>query len=112
MLSVVALSGCVWVKAPLVPPPGFIYTQYSAPLDIDLGEDQAPVNLEEMKSGISTAQYIYIPFTYGLLSFAWGDASLDTATKNGKISKVHIADYTVLNVLGIYQQVDFRANGL
>jgi hypothetical protein len=85
-------TGCY--SAPVMPPPGFIYSQYSAPLDVDYQETSAP-----KKTG--TAQSMSI---LGLI--AMGDCSAQTAAQAGGISKIDGADYTFFNVLGIYQRFD------
>jgi len=36
-----------------------------------------------------------------ILWFAWGDASLDAAMKNGGITKIHHVDWNAFNILGI-----------
>jgi hypothetical protein len=33
---------------------------------------------------------------------AWGDSSIQTAAKNGNITKIKYVDYEVQNILGIY----------
>lgn len=38
----------------------------------------------------------------GILLFSEGDASIQTAMKNGGISKVHSVDYKVTNILFLY----------
>jgi len=82
--------GCM--RAPVVPPVGQVYNDFTAPLDTN-------VNNTEMgsKQGESSCYSIL-----GLVSL--GDASISTAAKNGKISKVMHADYKYFNILGVYQE--------
>jgi hypothetical protein len=103
----VAASGCVAPRAPVVPPTAFVYTQVKAPLQTDL--EGADMQAERM--GESTARFLYIPFTWGLASFAWGDASTEQAAKDGGIDEVQFADYEFLSVLGVYAQTTIRAHG-
>jgi hypothetical protein len=84
------LTGCY--SAPVIPPVGYIYSDYKAPLDADY--DKTEVG---MKSG--SAESISI---LGL--FATGDCSAKTAADNGGIHTIQGADYTFFNVLGVYQR--------
>lgn len=95
-LGLLVLCGCVGPRSEFSPAPG-IFASYKAPLLIDF--DKASVSRE---SGNASAEYFCMPFTYGLLRFAWDDCSLKTASENGRFNKVGTADYEFLNILGIY----------
>ena len=95
-LGLLVLCGCVGPRSEFAPPPG-IFASYKAPLLINY--DKAAVSRE---SGNASTEYFCMPFTYGLLRFAWDDCSLDTAAENGRFNKVGTADYEFLNILGIY----------
>ena len=95
-LSLLVLCGCVGPKSEFSPPLG-IFASYKAPLLIDF--DKGSISSE---SGNASTEYFYMPFTYGLLRFAWDDCSLNTAAENGRLNKVGTADYEFLNILGIY----------
>jgi len=112
-VAALALTGCGGgvPTAPLVPPPGFIYTDYKAPMDIDFSDQGQPTPAVDGRLGQAQANYFYVPFTYGLLSFAWGDASIESASRDGKIQKVHYADYESMNILGIYSQFKTNVHG-
>lgn len=96
-LAAVAFTGCL--RAPVIPPPGIIFTDYSAPLDHDFDRTQVG-----MRTG--TAETISI---LGLV--ALGDASTRTAASNGGITTVHGADYNYFNVLGVYQKFELVVHG-
>ncbi len=101
----VLASGCVFnLRAPVVPPPGALYTSYKAPLDYQLGkhhnDDTPSIPISQMRSGTSETSYIQL--IYPTLSLAFEDASVETAARNGGITTVHFADYEVLSVLGLY----------
>lgn len=81
-------AGCF--KAPVVPPFGYVFTQYSAPIDVEYGTEFGN------KIGKSDSTSIL-----GLVS--WGDASVHTAARNGQLSRVDYVGYEMMNVLGIYQ---------
>lgn len=40
----------------------------------------------------------------GIIGIALGDVSIETAMKNGGITKVHHVDVKVMNILGIYAE--------
>ncbi|MEI7851396.1 MAG: TRL-like family protein [Kiritimatiellales bacterium] len=87
-----SMTGCV--TAPFVPPSGMVFTQFTAPLDVDFEN----TDMSGVKKG--TADTISI---LGL--FAFGDASSQAAAQNGGITKIVHADYEYLNILfGIYQK--------
>ena len=96
-IGLLVFSGCVAPKSAFVPPGGALFTSYKAPLLVHY--DNAAVS---QNSGEASADYAYVPFTYGFLSFAWNDCSLDTAVKNGKFSRIGSADYSFFSVLGVY----------
>ena len=103
----VVLTGCGAVprSAPVIPPVGWIYTDYTVPVDVhyagtDLGS----------KVGTAKTRYLLIPWPIAL-DFAWGDAAVATAAKPAGISRVKCADIQVLQVLGIYGEMTLRAYG-
>ena len=74
----------------MVPPPALIYTEYQAPLDTEY--DSSDVSGQK-----GTASTVCI---LGLVSV--GDASARAAAADGGISIVDHADYSFLNVLGVF----------
>jgi len=89
------LSSCTLMsfpKVPVAPPPGFIFSSYKAPLMTDM--EQTPAST--MKTGKATTQFMWI--LYPTISFAYDDASIEQAAKNGGITKIHYADYEVTQV--------------
>ncbi|MHC4471261.1 MAG: TRL-like family protein [Planctomycetota bacterium] len=96
----VGLSGCAgMVHAPIVPPPGLIYSGFKAPLDGDMDP-----TVKGSKTGSAYTECI-------LGWVAWGDASVHTAASNGGLTKVHHADYEMFNVLGVYSKFTVRVYG-
>ena len=101
MILAMFLTGCATpIRAPVVLPTGWIYTSHKAPLDVKY----TGASFGNQK-GTATAHYLYIPFTYGLLSFTWGDASMAAAAKDGRIQSVQAADYEYLQILGVYSEM-------
>lgn len=73
-------------------PIGFIYTGVKAPSPLTQVEAQG-----KEKSGASRGEAC----ASGVLGlFAWGDASIDTAKKAGRITDVHAIDYSNQSILG------------
>lgn len=85
----IAMTGCLSV--PVMPPQGILFNDYYAPLDFDQQESSVG-----MRSGEASTMSVL-----GLV--AMGDASIDTAARNGGITTIHGADYHYFNVLGVYQ---------
>ena len=93
--SLVVITGCTSQMVEFAPPPGFLFTNYKAPLLIDYQE--TPV---ENQKGSASAQYFQEPF-FGL-NFSWDDCSVKQASREGQITKVGTADYEFFSLLGIY----------
>ena len=91
-------SGCI--VAPFEPPQGQIFTEIKAPLDINYDATKT----SGLKKGTATSVSIL-----GLI--ATGDNSTATAAKDGKISKIHYADYEYKNILGIIQETKVNVYG-
>ncbi len=86
--SLLVLPGCM---APVIPPPGFLFSDTAAPIDTDM--NKTPVS---QKSGESSSYCV-------LYLFAFGDASVHQAALNGGLKTVDHVDYKYLNVLLLYQ---------
>ncbi|MCC6547418.1 hypothetical protein IT570_09645 [Candidatus Sumerlaeota bacterium] len=102
------LSSAGLHRAPVVPPPGLIYTSYKAPLDYDFTNDGVGTTVsDEVGSEEANTHFIRIPFIN--LSFAWGDAGIETAQEKLKTSDY--ADYEFFTVLTIYSNFAVHAYG-
>ena len=77
------ISGCATAY-----PIGGLYTELKLPLDATSNMSKSP------KVGTATCKSIF-----GLVAF--GDSSIQTAMKNGGITKIHYVDWQVKNILGI-----------
>jgi len=88
-----ALTACAGVYgAPVVPPPGFLYSRFAAPIDID-----AEASVLGDKVGRSSTESIL-----GLV--AQGDASISSAAREGGITTIRHVDYEFENYLGVYSK--------
>lgn len=114
----VALSSCAGLrlgpmasvpKTPLTPPHGYIFSKYKAPLDFEKSSKGAGVPVNNTASGMSEAYYVFIPFIG--ISFGWGDASLDTAARDGNLQTVNYADYETMSVLWVFTNMKVHAHG-
>ena len=83
LMAAVSMTGCTIVS----PLHGGIYTDVTASVSVGTAAGAS-------KKGEAKATSI--------LGVALGDASLETAMKNGGITKVHHVDSKVRNILGVY----------
>lgn len=88
--SALLMTACM--VAPVVPPQGFVYTGYKAPLDLDQNKTAVAT-----KSGRASTITIL-----GMVAF--GDASIEAAARDGGIQTIESADYQFTSVLGFFQQ--------
>lgn len=79
------LSACT--TAPFSPPQTFLYTDIKAPLSLDFDKTE----IGSKKGTASTYSFL------GMIST--GDASIQQAARNGRITKVSHADYEHFNLL-------------
>ncbi|HXK21636.1 MAG TPA: TRL domain-containing protein [Myxococcota bacterium] len=102
-------TGCAWrIKAPVKPPVGLIYTGYKAPMSVDFNQTAA----QPERVGQSSVKYIGIPIPFiGYFDFAFGDASVAEAARNGGISRVDYVDYEFTAVLGVYSEMKTTVHG-
>lgn len=98
------VTGCAMVKAPVAPPAGMIFTNYSAPLSTNF--QSTP---KGSRVGTSEAMYFREPFLG--TTWAWGDASIQTAARNAGLTQINYADYEFLQVLGIFSKFTVRVRG-
>ncbi len=102
-----AVAGCAnSLRAPVRPPGGLLFTNYQAPLTTNFSETSRGA-----KVGTGEAMYLRIPLIFVNPDLAWGDASIQTAARNGGITTVQYADYEYLTVLGIFSKVTVRVHG-
>ncbi len=91
----VALTGCVSpVGAPIM---GAIYTDVTGPGQIgDLSAGFSKVGQAEAT---------------GIILFATGDASINTAARSAGITKIHHVDVQYMSILGVYGKVTTTVYG-
>ena len=85
--------GCAGtVQAPVEPPPGLLYSNTTAPLDVDVDK----VTLGAKVGEASTTSIL------GLIST--GDAGIKAAARAGGITTIRHIDYRMKNILGVYSK--------
>ena len=89
LLTVAFLTGCAaHVTSPVT---GVLYTDVKGPITATASDTAT------LKSGSATVTSIL-----GLI--ATGDASIESAARDGGITKIHHVDYTAKSVLGLYAE--------
>lgn len=76
-------------SAPIMPPPGMLYSEISAPADVDATGAELG-----SKVGRATSESYF-----GLV--AMGDCSIEAAAANGGIERIDHVDYEFYNLLGL-----------
>jgi len=99
VLASTALFTTACMIAPVVPPQGFVFTNYQAPLDVD----QAKTTVAPKTGEASSYSILFL--------VAWGDASIQTAAQQGGLQTIESADYSFVNVLGLYQEYTTIVHG-
>lgn len=119
LAGLVMLSACTSAKvrqqstganylAPVIAPPGAIYANIKAPLNVKF--NHTPINAT--KTGTATVTHIQWPNYPGVsVSFMESGTTLAEACKNGGLSKIYYADYEVFNVLYVYTRFTVHAYG-
>ena len=85
LFAAVFISGCTGIT----PMNGSIYTDLKGP--VAMGSATGSSKVGEAKAT-------------SIVGVALGDASIETAMKNGNITKVHHVDTKVRNILGVYAE--------
>ena len=91
LVAMFGASGCAFVRAPVVPPMGYIYQKTKAPLDADFD------NSKLGKPGKASVQNV-------LFLVSWGDGSTEAAARQGGISTITHANWELFNVLCVYSR--------
>ncbi len=122
MISLGLVTGCVRARpdagfrlanklgAPVLTPPGLLYTNTKAPLAF------GPTDFGS-KVGRATSSQIGLPplpfpgLTSGIDLFSWGDASVKAAAANGGISNIKHTDYAYEVYVAIFRRFTVEAYG-
>jgi len=108
-LGLVAVAAaCAAPKTSVVPPGGFIYSHYKAPLTSN--HAGAPTGAGVSKTSSSQTKFLWIPLNASL-SFSWDDAAIAKIANDAGMASVAYADYEFFNVLGIWQTFTVHVYG-
>ncbi len=89
------------------PPLGILYSDNKAPMSTAWNE--TPVGGKE---GTSVSYSIGVPVLFGgSARVAWGDGSVESAQKNGGLSKVNYTEYTSWSILSVFTKTTTHAYG-
>jgi len=91
----VALTGCSMVTSPVGN--GALFTNISAPVGVTNNVGSSKVGTG---SCISVLGFVAV-----------GDASIDSAAKSARITKIHHVDYDGFSVLGVYSSYTVKVYG-
>lgn len=98
LFVVFSFTGCgAYATSPVT---GFLVTDVSSPIGVGSGIRE---NLT-VKIGNTSAHSLF-----GL--FAWGDASIQTAAKDGNIRQISYVDAHSVNVFGLYSKYTVKVYG-
>ena len=107
-------SGCTTIGvsaymsdlSPVVPPRGFFYTHFSAPLVL-------PSETANLTSTINnkSRDVIYVKLPFVSADFAGGRADIEDAARRAGLKQMIYADYEYVNVLGYVRTFNVRAYG-
>ncbi len=100
----VGLSGCALPRVPVQPPPGVLFSHYRAPLSTDY-KDTAVAG----KTGEASTFFIWEPIFD--TTWAWDDASIQTAASRAGITKIAYADYEAFSVLSMFGKFKVIVHG-
>lgn len=109
LLAVCGL-GCqsVSYNAPIIPPPGVLYSEFNAPLILpDKGVDISGLDMVEIHTS-----HFQIPYAYlRIINLAWGEAALEEAARQGGFDDIVYADYKFTTILSVFSTFTVRAYG-
>ncbi len=94
-------------NAPVIPPIGWLYTDYKAPLQTKFNGAEF---VKDSRVGTAKVHYLLIPWPL-TFDLAWGEAGIREASESARISTVHAADYEFMQVLGLYAETTVYAYG-
>ena len=103
--AALAAPGCVPYSAPVMPPRGLV-SYYKAPLTTDFDATDTG-----SKVGRVSTSYVRIPTPWVDLDFAWSQADVEAAARNGGITTVTYVDYEYLSILGFVGKFTLIAHG-
>lgn len=110
--GLLATAGCSHIGgearlAPVVPPGGFFYTHYRAPLVLPAPADMGQTPRIDGNSVV----YVKIPTSHVNMEFSMGRAGIEAACRRAGINTLIGADYEYLSVAGYVKTFTIHAYG-
>lgn len=94
--------------APVVPPRGFFFSHFRAPLVLP---PQAPLPSPGAERTHGARRLLYLKIPYANLDLSTGRAGLESAARKAGLAKVVYADYEYRSLLGYFQTITIHAWG-
>ncbi len=113
-LLLATLAGCASeprdnTGGAVIPPRGFFFTSFRAPLTTNVNGNLTGPSSVHMAQERSV--HYFRDFLFTGLSFAWDDATIARIARESNISKVSYADYEFMQILGIFSITTIRVYG-
>jgi hypothetical protein len=100
LFLVVGMNGCIsGVRSPVLPPIGVIFSDIGSPVDITF----AGTMIGDQQGTARAYSILYL--------FAFGDCSVDAATRNGGIKEVHQIDCKFMNFFLFFSRYETVVTG-
>ena len=112
LAGVLFTSGCM-TRVGVEPAPAFIFdnTEGTMYVNPDMADKFNPDQLAKHRRYQAHKITIPIPYTFGLISFGWGDISTNQIMKDAHFRKLIYAHYRRLEVITVYQNYEITAYG-
>ncbi len=106
-------GGCMSARLGPGLPKGMLYSHYKGPAYCATRQsDGVPVYDDRSANSASTHKVLIpAPYSFGALSFGWGDMSMARMLTNGRISEVDYVEYEFLNILNVYDRATLTIYG-
>jgi hypothetical protein len=105
VLLVAFTPGCVGGFAPVIPPPGGLFTDVKMPITTDFHETST--NCREAEA---STFFLKEPW-FGAFSVSWGDASMQRIARDAGFHKVHYADAELITFLPFFARSTVKVCG-
>ncbi|MBN1866875.1 hypothetical protein JW916_06250 [Candidatus Sumerlaeota bacterium] len=104
--STVGMLGYRTDLAPVIPPRGYFYTHFRAPLVLPVHDAERATPVRGSSRGV-----IYVKIPVVSADFAGGRADLQDAVRRAGITRLLYADYEYMSLLGYIRTFNVRAYG-
>lgn len=104
LAGTILLNGCLSARVGPGLQRGLIFSYYKGPAFVNTRNSDGVPIYDDAKKQAGTTRKVRIPapYTFGTLSFGWGDMSLNSMMKEGKMKEIDYVDYEYMNILNLY----------